>query len=162
MQGASPLQRLCLLGGQSINVFIHLLLSSAALPRCGGVLTSIVGAGVAPGGWQGPSCRGFVLVSCPCRGWPDPAAAVLCLPGDSLESRRALCPPWSRRPAASPTVHVHHGRGGNSEKAQGTVSQLAVKDVQRSPRKLSCPGEPRLHLSVSRPVPAGPLPNHCG
>lgn len=89
----------------------------------------------------------------------QPCCACL---GTAWRAGGSLCPPWRHRPAASPTVHVHHGRGGNSKKAQGTVFRLAAKDVQRSPRQLSCPGEPRLHLSVSRPVPAGPLPNHCG
>ena len=87
---------------------------------------------------------------------------MLCVPRDSQESRRALRPPRLHCPAASPTIHVHHGGAGNSEKAQETVSKLAVKDVQRSPHQLSCPREPRLHLNVSRQVSAGPLPKHCG
>lgn len=77
---------------------------------------------------------------------------MLCVSRNSLESRRALRLPQLHHPAASSTDCVHHGGAGNSEKAQGSVSKPAVKDLQRSPQQLPCPCEPWLHLNVSRQV----------
>lgn len=59
-----------------------------ALPCCQGFTASTMEA---LGSWWGPSCQEFMLISCTCWGWLDHAAAVLCMPGDSGETRRALC-----------------------------------------------------------------------
>lgn len=81
-------------------------------------------------------------MSCPCRGWR------------LWHSRAAHAgAAWRagglRAAAANPAAHVHHGRAGDGEKAPGTVSKLAVRDIQCSPCQLSCPGEPRPHLNFS-------------